>query len=63
MINMQYDCLLAASGMDSVDAAEFHGVDRRLRAQQRLTHLRKDCKDEHTNFVSRKQREMEIHAN
>ena len=27
MINMQYDCLLAASGMDSVDAAEFHGVD------------------------------------
>ena len=27
MINMQYECLLAASGMDSVDAAEFHGVD------------------------------------
>ena len=27
MINMQYDCLLAASGMDSIDAAEFHGVD------------------------------------
>ena len=27
MINMQYDCLLAASGMDSIDAAHFHGVD------------------------------------
>jgi len=27
MINMQYDCLLAASGMDSIDAAVFHGVD------------------------------------
>ena len=27
MINMQYDCLLKSSGMDSIDAAEFHGVD------------------------------------
>ena len=27
MINMQYDCLLKATGMDSIDAAKFHGGD------------------------------------